>query len=184
MKKYILGIVTILLFIACGSDNLSDSKAKSIIKKCLEKEPEQRTVAFTLGKATFRDRDYDKELLQKYKTLVDDGYLKMELVNEVKTGYRKRKEFEVSLTEKSLEYMEKVPEGQGNAEAKIYKYVVDEILEVHETPATNTAEVKVNFKPVDVTPFAVLAKKTPTEFWVRNLTLKKTSKGWKYCDNF
>ena len=108
----------------------------------------------------------------------------MKLIKETKTGYRKGKEFEVKLTEKALEFMEKVPENQGAAEAKTYKYEVDEVLEVHETPSTNTALVKVNLKATDITPFSILSSKSPSDFWVQKLKFTKTSNGWKYCDNF
>ncbi|MEW4923526.1 hypothetical protein [Algibacter sp. 2305UL17-15] len=184
MKNYIALLALAITISSCGSDNLSNSKAKDILKECLEKSPEQRTARITIGKATFRDRDYDKELLQKYKTLLDEGLIEMTMINEVKTGYRKRKEFEVKLTEKALEHMENVPENDGTAEAKTYKYVVDEVLEVHETPSTNTAVVKVNFKASEITPFAIFAKKEPSEFWLQKLKFTKTSNGWKYCDNF
>ncbi len=184
MKNHILLSLIVLLFVSCGSDNLSNSKAESIISECLETKPEQRTVSFNIGKVTFRDRDYDKELLQGYRTLLESGHIEMKLIKETKTGYRKGKEFEVKLTEKALEHMEKVPENDGTAEAKIYKYVVDEVLEVHETPATNTALVKVNFKVADKTPFSILASKDPSDFWVQKLKFSKTSNGWKYCDNF
>ena len=48
----LLTLIT-LLFISCGSDNLSNSNAKDIISKCLETNPEQRTQSFNIGKVTF-----------------------------------------------------------------------------------------------------------------------------------
>ena len=185
MKKFILLTGTLFFLASCGSDNLSNSKAEDIISKCLKANPEQRMERFRIGKATFSKQDSDQELLQKYLKLADEEYLEMELIKEVKKGWSKgSKEYRIKLTEKSLEYMEEVPEENGNATVKTFQYAVGEVLEVHETPATNTAEVKVNFKATDITPFAILSRKDPTEFWVQKLKFSKTSNGWKYCDNF
>lgn len=185
MKKHFLLALTSTFFASCGSDNLSNSKAEDIVTDCLAASPEQRTTRFRIGKATFTKQDYDQELLQKYLKLADEDYLELELVKEITKGWQKgSKEYAIKLTEKSLEFMEEVPEKDGNATAKTFQYEVGEVLEVHETPATNTADVKVNFKAVDITPFAILSKKDPTEFWVQKLKFSKTSNGWKYCDNF
>lgn len=181
--RYLLALLLSILFFSCGSDELGNSKAKKILADCLKQKPEQRWASFRVGKATFRNQDYDNELLDKYIQLMEEGYLEMELIREFKSFY-KQKEYSIKLTEKSLEYMEKVPENSGNARAKAFNYVVDEVLEVHETPATNTAEVRVSFKADDVTPFAVFYPKDPNEFWVEKLRFTKTSNGWKYCDDF
>lgn len=182
--KTIYSLLILIALISCGSDNLSNSKAEKIISKCLDAKPEQRTANFKIGKATFRDKDYDQDLLNKYTQMVEEGFMEMELIKEVTKGWNKgSKEYEIKLTQKALEFMEQLPE-QGNlAVAKTFKYEVDEVLEVHETPATNTAEVKVNFKASNVTPFAIFSRKDPSEFWIKTLRFSKTSNGWKYCDN-
>ena len=184
MKYRFQIIAATVLLSSCGSDTLSNSKAEDIIETCLEATPEERTSRFRIGKTTFRDEDYDKELLGKYVKLMEDGYLNMTLLKESDNRYGKTKEYEVKLTEKALDYMDDVPENEGNARAKAFKYEVDEVLEVHETPATNTAVVRVNFKAVDITPFAIFSKADPAEFWVKTLQFSKTSNGWKYCDGF
>ena len=185
MKNYLLLTCILLLLTSCGSDDLSNSKAEDIIADCLMANPEERTAIFRIGKATFSARENDQELLQKYLKLADEEYLKMDLISEIDKGRRKgTKEFSIKLLEKSLEFMEEVPEKDGNATAKTFQYEVDEVLEVHETPAMNTALVKVNFKAADITPFAILSRKDPTEFWVQKLKFSKTSNGWKYCDDF
>ena len=48
----------------------------------------------------------------------------------------------------------------------------------------NGAKVKVQYEADDITPFAVLSPKDPAEFWIKDLNMKKTSNGWKYCDDF
>lgn len=185
MRNSTLFIMLCLLATSCGSDNLTNSKAEKIISACLESKPELRTSYFAIGKATFKNKDYDNDLLGKYTKLVEDGYLEMELVQEFSTGWRKgTKEYNIKLTEDALEYMEEVPENGNQAIAKAFRYVVDEVLEVQEIPSLNTAKVKIQYKAADITPFSVFSRKDPKEFWIDNITVRKTSNGWKYCDTF
>lgn len=187
MKNIQKAFYVALLFaiISCGSDNLSNSKAADIIEDCLEKEPLKRTARITIGKATFTKEDYDAELLSKYKKLKEEGYIEMELIKEITKGWRKgTKEYKIKLAEKGLEYMDEIPEKGSVASAKAFNYEVDEVLEVQEIPAENTAIVKVKFKAENITPFAILSLKDPKEFWIKDVRMTKTSNGWKYCDNF
>ncbi|MDC6366678.1 MULTISPECIES: hypothetical protein [Flavobacteriaceae] len=183
--KY-LSLLTVLLFLqSCGSENLSNSKAERILNHCLEKEPEQRTANFRIGKATFRQQEQDQELLEKYLKLREDGYLEMELLKEIEKGWRKgTKEYKVSLADDALEFMDQIPETGHIAIAKAFKYEVDEVLEVQEIPSKNSARVKVRYKAADITPFSIFSLKDPKEFFITDLTMKKTSNGWKYCDDF
>ncbi len=184
MKNTLL-ILMLFAILSCGSDQLSNSKAEKIIASCLDAKPEQRTTPFTIGKATFRDTDGDRALMQKYMALKEEGYIEMELIKEISRGWNKgAKEFSIKLAAKSLEYMEQVPENGNVAYAKTFKYVVGEVLEVHELPSLNSATVKVNFKATEITPFAPFSSRDPSEFWVKELAFTKTSNGWKYCDNF
>ena len=181
-----LSLLTVLLFLqSCGSENLSNSKAEKILNHCLEKEPEQRTANFRIGKATFSQQEQDQELLEKYLKLKEDGYLEMELLKEFEKGWRKgTKEYKVGLTDNALEFMDQIPETGHIAIAKAFKYAVDEVLEVQEMPSTNTATVKVRYKAIDITPFSIFSRKDPKEFYIDDLLMKKTSNGWKYCDDF
>ena len=185
MKKYILLAITSMTIVSCGSDGLSNSKAEDIITNCLKASPEQRTAHIRIGKTTFSKQDHDQKLLVSYSTLAEGGYIEMILIKEITRGWNKgTKEYDVSLKEKALEYMEEVPENKGNAVAKTFNYEVDEVLEVHEIPSMNQATAKVNFKAANITPFAILSNKKPSEFWVKKLKFTKTSNGWKYCDDF
>lgn len=184
MKNLLLFIISIMFF-SCNSENLSNSKAENIISSCLEKKPLQRNVPLTIGKATFSAQDFDVELLQKYIKLKEDKYINMEIIKEFTKGWRKgTKEFNIKLTEKAMEYMQEVPENGKTAYAKTFRYEVDKVLEVQEIPSLNSAKVKVQYKAVDITPFAILSRKDPSEFWIEDLKMTKTSNGWKYCDNF
>lgn len=199
MKKLLL---LALLICSCGSDNLSNSKAEDIISDCLEKEPIQRTVSIRLNKNKIAKDD-----LTKYEELKKDGYLEMESAkNNVKKPVKKKSDdplaqwryeaelrsynrnyknaYDVKLTDKAEKHIETAPEKSNLVKMKAFRYEVDKVLEVQEIPAMNTAKVKVQYKAVDITPFAVLSRKDPAEFWVKDITMTKTSNGWKYCDNF
>ena len=66
----------------------------------------------------------------------------------------------------------------------LFKYAVDEVLEVREIPSTNSAEVKVRYKSDNLTPFASLSRKDPSDFLIKDIKMTKTSNGWKFCDNY
>ncbi|MEO9511876.1 MAG: hypothetical protein ABJN84_08915 [Flavobacteriaceae bacterium] len=184
MRIPILSILLLSMF-ACGSDNLSNSKAEKVISKCLELKPELRKANLRIGKATFSNKEYDQELLSKYIALTDQGYLEMELLKDITTGWRKgTQEYEVKLSEKALEYMHQIPENGNLAVAKTFAYEVDKVLEVQEIPSMNSATVKVQYKAVDITPFSIFSKKDPKEFLIDDLKMRKTSNGWKYCEDF
>lgn len=199
MKK----ILILALFIcSCGSDNLSNSKAEDIISDCLEKEPILRTVTIRLNKNRITGDE-----LTKYEKLKKDGFLKMEsLKNNIKKPIKKKSDdplaqwryeaelrnynrnyknaYNLKLTREAEKHIENAPENSNSVKMKMFRYEVDKVLEVQEIPAMNKAKVKVQYKAVDITPFASLSRKDPAEFWVKDITMTKTSNGWKYCDNF
>lgn len=184
-------IVIIITAMSCGSDNLSNSKAKKILNECMKDSPIQRKVVIQTGEVTFNIKNKSNKIA-KYEKLRDEGFLEMTEIKQKSSGgndplsqWRKNiRRFNITVTSKVEEYALKAPEKAKYVEVKIYRYVVDKVLEVQEIPAKNTARVKVQYKAVDVTPFAILSSKDPSEYWVKNKTMKKTSNGWKYCDDY
>lgn len=205
IKSYIW-ILTLLVIYSCGSDNLSNSKAKKIISECLEKEPIKRSISLQVNTARFLESIKDSDF-SKYEKLKEDGFIEMVPAkinakkpvkgksNDPLSQWRYEAElrrynrnyknaYDVKLTDKAEKYIENAPKNSNNVKMKAFIYEVNKVLEVQEIPAMNTAKVKVQYKAVDVTPFAILSRKDPSEFWVKDLTMTKTSNGWKYCDNF
>lgn len=202
MKNLLLLLVS-LAILSCGSDNLSNSKAEDIIEDCLEKTPEKRTVMLNIDQIVFGT---DEERLKKYQKLEEDGFIEMKLIDtkaeikkpnakndplaqwryeaEMRRAERNKNTYNVKITNKSKKYIDDAPEGRNWITMKTFIYEVDKVLEVQEIPAMNAAKVKVQFKAEDITPFAILSAKDPTEFWVKDVNMTKTSNGWKYCDNF
>ena len=93
-------------------------------------------------------------------------------------------EFNIKLTKKGQKHVVEGRENKSNVTVNTFRYEVDKVLEVQEIPAMNGAKVKVQYEGVDITPFAILSPKGPAEFWIKTLQMKKTSNGWKYCDDF
>jgi len=185
---YLLIILFSLPLISC-SDNLSNSKAEKIISKCLDQKPEQRSVAISLRKKVYSEQS--KKDLAKYQQLQEEGFLEIKPVkkddagsNDPITKWRNQfDEYDISITKNGEKFINKASENSEIVMMKTFRYEVDKVLEVQEIPAANSAKVKVQYKATDITPFASLSNKDPSEYWVKNRTMKKTSNGWKYCDN-
>ncbi|PKR81359.1 hypothetical protein CW751_04700 [Brumimicrobium salinarum] len=86
--------------------------------------------------------------------------------------------------EKSKEYIIEQTELNKKlyVELLAFEYKVDEVKEVHEIPSLNAAEVRTNFKKVNITPFSILSNENTSDFKIRKLSFKKTSNGWRYCE--
>lgn len=182
MRK-ITALLILTLFLSSCSDNLSNSKAEGIIIECLEKEPYRKTVKFQYGERLILNKD--KEEFEKLKKLEEDGLLKIDSLG-VKTVpyYGKYQNYNIELLEKSKEYIIEQTELNKNlyVELLAFEYKVDEVKEVHEIPSLNEAEVRTNFKKVNITPFSILSNENTSDFKIRKLSFKKTSNGWRYCE--
>lgn len=182
MKKTILILFLGILTISC-SDDLSNSKAEKIISKCLEKNPYRETVKFQYGERLIYNKD--KEEFQKLKELEKEGYLKIDSLGVKKVKYYgKYPKYNIELLEKSKEFVIEQTERNKKQYVKFsaFDYEVDEVKEVHEIPSMNAAEVRVNYKKVNITPFAILSKENTTDFKIERLPFAKTSNGWRYCE--
>ncbi|PWL38117.1 hypothetical protein DKG77_07435 [Flagellimonas aquimarina] len=203
MKRTIMILCFSLLVFSCDSGKLTNSKAEDIISDCLESEPEDRSVSIKINKVQFSKNQ--KEEVLKYEELRDDGYLELTLIEkpklkplsnsndplaswrreaEIRRQERYYKEYDISLTKKAEDFIVKARENSNFVTLKTFNYEVDEVLEVQEIPTMNTAKVKVKFKAVDLTPFAILYKKDPSKLWIDDVSMSKTSNGWKYCDDY
>jgi len=185
MKKILLMGIMLLAIVSCDSGELTKSKAKKIINKCLEINPEQKSIPVMIGESLISVGSVDsKNKIENYKKLADEGYLKVTLTDKKNNIWKETQYYSVELTEKAKPYLYKPSKmTETLAFLKTYQYVVDEILEIHEVPAVNTAEVKVQYKLADITPFATLNIGNPKETITKTLKFTKTNDGWKYCDN-
>ncbi len=183
MKRiFLFSTLITLLTISC-SDSLSNSKAEKIINECLEKEPYRKTVKFQYGERTIFNRD--KEEFGKLRELEDIGLLKIDSLGRKKVRYYGTYTYyDIKLLDKTKEFVLEQTESDKKqyVELLAFDYEVEEVKEVHEIPSLNEAEVKVNYKKVNITPFSVLSNENTTDFKIRKLTFAKTSNGWRYCE--
>ncbi len=189
-------------FASCGSDELSNRKAEELISKCLEKDPKikKRTHTVTIQTEGFVMLDND---LEKYQELEDKGFIELKAQarpkkpkgNDPMVQLRYERElrrynrtykntYDIKITQKGEKYIDETLENQTNVKIKNHFYELDKVLEVQEIPSQNRATVKVQFHPVDLTPFSILYDKDPSEFWITDVKMFKTSNGWKYCDDY
>lgn len=194
-------------FVSCGSDELTHLKAKRIIQECLKQVPEQRTVTIDT-----KSTKLVGEKLEKYQKLQDKGLLELSLSTPKKSKpkpkapnfndplqkwqyeaqlrrYKRELEryknvYDISITKKAEKYITKASESSGHIKFKTFQYVVDKVLEIIEIPSNSSAKVKVRYMPDDITPFALLSSKDPSEFLIKDIRMIKTSNGWKFCDNY
>ena len=182
MKKIIL-IALLSVITASCSDNLSNSQAEKIISTCLEKNPLRETVKFEYGERIIYNKN--KEEFEKLKELEKGGYLKIDSLGVKKVRYYgKYPNYNIELLEKSKEFILEQTESNKKQYVRLlaFNYKVDEVKEVHEIPSMNAAEVRVNYKKVNITPFAILSNENTTDFKIKKLGFAKTSNGWRYCE--
>lgn len=181
MKQFFMLLCTSFLVASC-SNNLSVSKAESIVEEYLEENPQQGSVQISTGKISH----ISEETLNTYKKLEADGYLKVEYKEEeVGNGYWKstKKYHIVSLTEKSQDYVLKTrnsySETETNYEMRTYSLALDEVSDIFIKKDERTATAKAKFKKKDKTPFFIL-ENDPTDFKVTEMLFYKTEdKGWR-----
>jgi hypothetical protein len=184
MKKHFLYLITIIVFYSCGSDSLSHRKAENIIEKCFEENPVEKGMVlkrnffhggtFTSSRENINFRYRDKGLVE----LIKDG--KSESVGGQK--------YDVFVTDKGLEYQMPFTNTKVT-KVHLYSIGLDKVIEIHENPSNNTAEVEVQLRRFDISPFQeaddeMYNEKYPNrdDRWEKILNttylFKKTSNGW------
>ncbi len=179
MKSLYIIILT-LFFVSCGSDELTNSKAKKIISKCLKEKPLQQTAIIKRERPFTRYED-EQYLLKQFEKLKEQGFVTMSLFNPNFSFGTSNDWYKIELVDKAKKYLNK-PSSNKLHVVNTYVYLIDEILEVHEIPSFNTAQVKAKMKTVDVTPFSIIGFPPPDYEKTMTFDLVKSADGWKYCD--
>lgn len=124
------------------------------------------------------------EMMGFYNHLKEEGVISFELLDESPSDFFETTEmkYEVRLTKKGLRYIKNEERSDNNFRVLLYRYVVDEVKEVQEIPAMNTAKVQVVYKPTDFSPFYVSLEEEGDLSMEKTLDFRKTSNGWVYCD--
>lgn len=165
MKKIIWALLPMGFLLTACSDNLTKSKAESIAKECIKKRPEKYSINIPLGASTY----VSEEVAALYQKLAQQGYLKL---NKRGSGA-----YDIFLTEKAKPFID----DDFNKTLKTYDLEFEKVAEVHEIPAFGGANVKIEFKKINKTPFSILDRNKETSI-IREFAFTKTSDGWKGCD--
>jgi len=182
MKNILIIILLSVISFSCSNpDVLSKSNAEDIINDCMEKEEFFNTIPISIGNdvvLTQREFKFTNALAEKG------------IVNYTKVkGKYNITQDKVELTEKGKKLVLKQEKERYVFDGREYtiatfktcEYRVSEIIEIQEIPAYNTAKVKVKLKKINKTEIAFLDT-NETEFLTTEITLKKTTDGWKLCD--
>jgi hypothetical protein len=189
--KITKSILTILFFAtltSCSSDGLSISKAESIFIACQGEENHIKTHTSTYGimKKSDRFKKRNGDFIESYKKLEKEGLYIVGDLQRVKSNYLMYDSYEVNLTPKAKEFLisaQKNYNGEITGKFRICEYTFGSIEEVHEVPDKNIANVKIKIVRVNETPFFRKAhEKTNPKEILRNITYRKTTDGWKFCD--
>jgi hypothetical protein len=179
MKNIILLFLVITLF-SC-SDNLTENKIESLVENCLEDNPVTKDTTITVGTITLYKNSKNSPLkLEKYHKLKDAGYVSIEKKSENTRGTKylitpteKLKEITLAKNKNSILSLIR----RSTIKVKLYEYELNEVLEIHEIPSANLANVKLSFAPINYTEVAkVLSSRG--RVLNRKKAFKKTNSGW------
>lgn len=184
----ILSIFFCIVLTSCGSDQLTNSKAESIIKDCQTKETLIKTKTITYGIVEMDDMLKPKfpDFLKPYQKNENLGIVNIGPLKRVKGIIGKKDRYDVTLTAKGKEYLESSKEDSGGkvtGKFKICEYKFDAVKEIQEIPERNEAKVKISFARFNETTLfdSTNEKKNPKEI-SKTVTFRKTNDGWKLCD--
>lgn len=183
-------LISIILF-SCGSNELTKTKAESMIRACEDKmgKPPVTTASITYGKievVTYTNLKNDSKM-EQYVKYADLGLVTIDTLPTTKSGSwgRTVEAYQVNLTPKATEQIISTDTVNNviMAKVKVFQYVFDGVTEIHEIPEKNTASVKAKLVRTNETPFFTeeLEKSNKKEV-IRTLIFKKTTDGWKLCD--
>lgn len=184
----ILTIFFCLTLISCGSDQLTNSKAESIIEDCQTKKSLIKTKTISYGIVEMDDLLKSKfpDYLKPYQENEKLGIVHIGPLERVRGIVGKKDRYEVTLTPKEEEYLVSSEEGSGGkikGKFKICEYRFAGVKEIQEIPERNEATVKVSFARFNETPLFEDSqeKRNPKEI-VKTVTFRKIESGWKLCD--
>ena len=173
---------------SCSSDELTVSKAESILKKCQKEQTQIKTrkQSYGLVQMSHDIKRRFPDFMKPYRELEKLGIYNIGDLQIIKGYYSKKDTYKVSLTPKGEKFLISSKEGSKEVvkgKFKICEYKLDGVIEIHEIPEKNTADVKIKIVRFNETPFLTdfYKKKNPKEI-IKTITYRKTNDGWKLCN--
>jgi hypothetical protein len=175
-----LFIAFISFITACKNEtSINQDDASEVIVAHLESNPEYKTTTFKFGELKFRGQK-DREELNNYKELEDQGFIKMELDEKKKVFLSKDSSFvyQVTLTDKAAPLV--IDQGNSKATVRAVNYILDDAKPVNFVKSNNkTAKATVSLKKVPTEFYPFMNKDSNSEFITKTYKLKlKKDSGW------
>lgn len=184
MKNQLFTLLVLFIFAIGGCKNVATINAEEagdVITDFLKANPEYKTTRFDFGEIKFNSKS-EMVLLEKYKTLAEEGYIAMNLQEGKKKFLSKDSSFvyQIKLTEKASDLVLKQEENKANVKAIIYELASDKPVDFNRVN-DNNAKVTVSLKKVN-TVFAPFQKNNNdnSDFITKTYRLKlNKEEGWK-----
>lgn len=188
IKSTALVILLYATLSSCSSDELTISKAESILKKCQKEQAQIKTrkQSYGLVEMSHSIKKRFPNFMRPYRELEKLGIFNIGELQVVNGYYSKKDTYKVSLTSKGEKFLmssKKESNDKINGTFKTCEYKLDKVTEIHEIPEKNIAKVKIKIVRFNETPFLTdfYEKKSPKEI-IKTITYRKTNDGWKLCD--
>lgn len=182
MKKLIFICLAIVTVLSSCSDNttINQNEAGKVITNYLERNPEYKTTSFKFGELKFNSNK-EREELNSYKNLAQEGYLDMILVSQKKQFLSSDSSYvyQVKLTDKAQEFVLKIENDKANVKA--VNYVLSDKPVNFEQVNSKTSKVTVTLKKEN-TPFGPFQKDKNefSDYITKTYKLKlDKEEGWK-----
>lgn len=171
----------VTLAAACkDGTSINQDDASEVITEYLESRPEYKTVSFKFGEIRFHGRK-DREELNKYRSLEEQGFIKMDLDEQKKRFLSKDSiyTYRVTLAGKSSPLV--IDQGKEKAAVIALKYVLDGSKPVNFIKTGNkSAKVTVSLKKEGTAFYPFMdPRESNSEFITKTYKLKlKKDSGW------
>ena len=177
----ILFIAVISFFTACKNEtSINQDDASDVIVAYLESNPEYKTTTFRFGELKFHSRK-DRENLNKYEELAENGLITMELDEQKKVFLSKDSTYvyHVKLADKAAPLV--LEQSNNRATVKAVNYILADDEPVNFVKSNDkTAKATVSLKKEPTEFYAFMTKDSNSDFITKTYKLKlKKDSGWE-----
>jgi hypothetical protein len=181
--KNLLFLLSICLIASVGCTNkssINEQEAGKVITNYLKGSPEYKTVHFKFGEIKFSSKQ-EMVLLNKYKTLANEGYISMKLLKSKKKFLAKDSSYvyRIKLLDKASDLVLKQDENRATVKVALYEVTNKKPVDFSSVNSS-TAKLTISLKKVN-TVFAPFEDKDEnSDFITKTYRLKlNKDEGWK-----
>lgn len=181
-RSFLLLFLTfVCVFPACKNEtSINEDDASDVIEAHLESNPEFKRTTFRFGELKFHSRK-DRENLDKYEKLAENGFITMELDEQKKVFLSNDSTFVylVTLSGKAAPLV--LEQSKDRATVKAVNYILAEDKPVNFVKSNDrTAKATVSLKKERTEFYPFMTKDSNSDFITKTYRLKfKKDRGWK-----